>query len=120
MSAVAGRWDTYLLQIVDNPLPNVDQALVIVGSNKRGTIYGIYDLSEQIGVSQMHVVMDMHQRKRRFFEDTDAIVALPGGCGTLEELLEAITEVHRGGSPMRSAFRACPKSSARHLSARPS
>jgi uncharacterized protein (TIGR00730 family) len=46
---------------------------------------------EHKGVSQMHVVMDMHQRKRRFFEQTDAIVALPGGCGTLEELLEAIT-----------------------------
>jgi uncharacterized protein (TIGR00730 family) len=46
---------------------------------------------EHKGVTQMHVVMDMHQRKRRFFEDTDAIVALPGGCGTLEELLEAIT-----------------------------
>lgn len=43
------------------------------------------------GVTQMHVVLDMHQRKRRFFEGTDAIVALPGGCGTLEELLEAIT-----------------------------
>ncbi len=46
---------------------------------------------EHKGVTQMHVVMDMHQRKRRFFEGTDAIVALPGGCGTLEELLEAIT-----------------------------
>jgi uncharacterized protein (TIGR00730 family) len=46
---------------------------------------------EHKGVSRMHVVMDMHQRKRRFFEGTDAIVALPGGCGTLEELMEAIT-----------------------------
>lgn len=46
---------------------------------------------EHKGVTRMHVVMDMHQRKRRFFEGTDAIVALPGGCGTLEELLEAIT-----------------------------
>ncbi len=46
---------------------------------------------EHKGVTQMQVVMDMHQRKRRFFEGTDAIVALPGGCGTLEELLEAIT-----------------------------
>ncbi len=46
---------------------------------------------EHKGVTRMHVVMDMHQRKKRFFEGTDAIVALPGGCGTLEELLEAIT-----------------------------
>ena len=36
---------------VANPLPGVDQALVIAGSDKRGTIYGIYEISEQIGVS---------------------------------------------------------------------
>lgn len=46
---------------------------------------------EHKGVSKLHIVMDMHERKKRFFEGTDAIVALPGGCGTLEELLEAIT-----------------------------
>jgi uncharacterized protein (TIGR00730 family) len=46
---------------------------------------------EHKGVSKLHVVMDMHERKKRFFEGTDAIIALPGGCGTLEELLEAIT-----------------------------
>ncbi|HKI68498.1 MAG TPA: glycosyl hydrolase 115 family protein, partial [Verrucomicrobiae bacterium] len=36
---------------VPNPMPGVDNALVIAGSDKRGTIYGIYDLSEEIGVS---------------------------------------------------------------------
>lgn len=39
----------------------------------------------------LQVVPDMHTRKRRFFEGTDALITLPGGCGTLEELLEAIT-----------------------------
>ncbi len=48
---VIHRWDTFGLQTVENPLPNVDQALAIFGSNKRGTIYGMYDLSSQIGVS---------------------------------------------------------------------
>ena len=48
---VAGRWDTYALQTVETPLPGVDRALVIFGSNKRGTIYGMYDLSSRIGVS---------------------------------------------------------------------
>jgi uncharacterized protein (TIGR00730 family) len=33
----------------------------------------------------------MHERKKRFLQDTDAVVALPGGCGTMEELLEVIT-----------------------------
>lgn len=37
------------------------------------------------------VVRDMHERKRRMIEGVDAVIALPGGCGTLEELMEAIT-----------------------------
>ena len=36
---------------LSNPLPGVDEALVILGSDRRGTVYGIYELSEQIGVS---------------------------------------------------------------------
>src|SRR5678816_1097120 len=48
---VGGRWETFLTQVVEKPMPGVDRALVIAGSDKRGTIYGIYDLSEQIGVS---------------------------------------------------------------------
>ena len=46
---------------------------------------------EHKGISRLDVVVDMHERKKKFFVDTDAIIALPGGCGTLEELLEAIT-----------------------------
>ena len=42
-------------------------------------------------VSEMHIVPDMHTRKRMFLEDIDAVIALPGGCGTFEELLEAMT-----------------------------
>ena len=37
------------------------------------------------------VVEDMHQRKKKLLENTDAIIALPGGIGTLEELLEMMT-----------------------------
>ncbi|WP_317128879.1 glycosyl hydrolase 115 family protein [Hymenobacter aquaticus] len=51
VSQVAGRWETFVLQVVEKPLPGVARALVIAGSDKRGTIYGIYDLSQQIGVS---------------------------------------------------------------------
>jgi uncharacterized protein (TIGR00730 family) len=43
------------------------------------------------GVNDIKFVKDMHERKKRFLDGTDALVALPGGCGTLEELLEAIT-----------------------------
>jgi uncharacterized protein (TIGR00730 family) len=42
-------------------------------------------------LSDLRVVEDMHERKRLMLELSDAVVALPGGCGTLEELFEAIT-----------------------------
>jgi uncharacterized protein (TIGR00730 family) len=42
-------------------------------------------------LSELHLVEDMHERKKLMIQDTDAVIALPGGCGTLEELFEAIT-----------------------------
>jgi uncharacterized protein (TIGR00730 family) len=42
-------------------------------------------------LSELHVVESMHERKRRMLEGADAVIALPGGCGTLEELFEAVT-----------------------------
>jgi hypothetical protein len=49
--AIAGKWESFLITTVTNPLPGINEALVIAGSDKRGTIYGIYEVSEQIGVS---------------------------------------------------------------------
>ncbi len=51
VSGVTGKWESYVRVVVANPMPGVDQALVIAGSDKRGTIYGMYDLSSFIGVS---------------------------------------------------------------------
>jgi uncharacterized protein (TIGR00730 family) len=43
------------------------------------------------GISEVIVTLDMGERKKRMFENADAVVALPGGIGTVEELTEAIT-----------------------------
>jgi len=43
------------------------------------------------GVANLEVVEDMRERKHRLLTGSDAVIALPGGCGTLEELFEAIT-----------------------------
>jgi len=51
VAAIRGRWESFIIQVVSQPWPGVKRALVIVGSDKRGTIYGLYDVSEQIGVS---------------------------------------------------------------------
>ena len=51
VSGIAGKWETSLQQVVQNPLPGVRSAFVIAGSDQRGTIFGIYDVSRKIGVS---------------------------------------------------------------------
>ena len=51
VSAIRGHWEMSVTQIVARPFPGVRSALVIAGADKRGTIFGVYDLSEQIGVS---------------------------------------------------------------------
>jgi uncharacterized protein (TIGR00730 family) len=43
------------------------------------------------GLTRLELVEDMRERKHRLLTDSDAVIALPGGCGTLEELFEAIT-----------------------------
>lgn len=48
---IAGKWESYVIKTVETPAPGVEKALVIAGSDKRGAIYGVYDLSQQIGVS---------------------------------------------------------------------
>lgn len=43
------------------------------------------------GLTQLELVGDMRERKHKLLTGSDAVIALPGGCGTLEELFEAIT-----------------------------
>ncbi len=50
-SDLKGKTEKYIMTVVANPMPGIDEALVIAGSDRRGTVYGIYELSEQIGVS---------------------------------------------------------------------
>jgi len=64
VSGIRGQWESYVLQVVQNPLPGVAQALVIAGSDRRGTIYGIYQLSELIGVSPWYWWADVPVKKR--------------------------------------------------------
>lgn len=61
--AIRGKWEAFIVQVVEHPLPGVDRALVIAGSDKRGTIYGIYELSQQIGVSPWYWWADVPVKK---------------------------------------------------------
>jgi glycosyl hydrolase family 115 (putative glucuronidase)/glycosyl hydrolase family 115 len=46
-----GKWETFIVATVSNPLPNVGMGLVIAGSDRRGTAFGVFELSQAIGVS---------------------------------------------------------------------
>jgi hypothetical protein len=54
-----GKNEKFVIQSVKNPFKGVEEALVIAGSDKRGTIYGIYELSLQIGVSPWYYWADV-------------------------------------------------------------
>jgi len=64
VSKIQNQWDAYQVQVIEQPFPQVQRALVIVGANKRGTMYGIYSLSEQIGVSPWYWWADVPVKKK--------------------------------------------------------
>lgn len=49
VSSINGQWESFIAKQVSNPLPGVESAYVIVGADKRGTIFALYDHSEQFG-----------------------------------------------------------------------
>jgi hypothetical protein len=64
VSDVKGKWESCLIQVVENPMKGIDKALVIVGSDRRGTAYGLLELSKQIGVSPWYYFADVPVVKR--------------------------------------------------------
>lgn len=57
--ALRGKNEKFIIQHVKNPFKGIEEALVIAGSDKRGTIYGIYELSRQIGISPWYYWADV-------------------------------------------------------------
>ena len=71
----------------------VSDAALAAGGQVTGVIPGFMVSRgwQHDGLTELRVVADMHERKKTMLALSDAVVALPGGCGTLEELLEVIT-----------------------------
>jgi len=51
VTGIKGKWEAFTLQVVQHPFKGIDNALVIAGSDRRGTAYGVFELSKQAGVS---------------------------------------------------------------------
>jgi len=60
-----GKWEAYKILTIKNPLKGIDQALVIVGSDRRGTAYGVFEVSKQIGVSPWYWWADVPVQKKQ-------------------------------------------------------
>ncbi|MDC7135348.1 glycosyl hydrolase 115 family protein [Bacteroides zhangwenhongii] len=65
VSSLKNRWESYLIEIVCNPLPGVGKALVVVGSDRRGTAYGLFSISEAMGISPWYWWADAPVVKRQ-------------------------------------------------------
>lgn len=72
VSQVRGQWESYLIDVVDG-------SLVIAGSDKRGTIYGIYEISRQIGVSPWYWWADVpvQHRDSLFYQEGRVVQPSP-------------------------------------------
>ncbi|MCD8337757.1 MAG: glycosyl hydrolase 115 family protein [Lachnospiraceae bacterium] len=77
LGALKGRWESYGFCLVEHPLPEIEQGLVIVGSDRISTIYGMFHLSELLGVTAWGFWGDVRPPKLGSVLLTDRELALP-------------------------------------------
>jgi hypothetical protein len=70
-SLIRGKREVYQIKMIERPFDGVSKALLVCGSDKRGTIYGMFALSEFIGVSPLHFWGDAEPQKRERIEITN-------------------------------------------------
>lgn len=63
-TSLTGKWEGYQLQTISHPFQGVDNAIVITGSDRRGTAFGVFELTKQIGVSPWYWWADVPVKKR--------------------------------------------------------
>lgn len=63
--ALTGQWERYSLRVLNKPLKNITQALVVAGSDVRGTAYGAFAVSEKIGVTPWYWWADAVPARRK-------------------------------------------------------
>ena len=78
VSAIRGGWEQYVIKVLDAPMKGINKALVIVGSDRRGTAYGVFTLSEAMGVSPWYWWADIPVIKnKRLYVKADTISTAP-------------------------------------------
>ncbi|KAJ6484507.1 hypothetical protein C8R47DRAFT_1280830 [Mycena vitilis] len=74
VSGIENQWEAFMTRVVANPLPGIAKAYVMIGADKRGTIFALYDHSEQFGVSPWYWWADVPTTPH------PALFVSPGGC----------------------------------------
>jgi hypothetical protein len=69
---IRGEWERFIVQTVSEPFPAVEEALVVVGSDRRGAAFGVFALSEAMGVSPWHFWADVPVKRR------EKVIVAPG------------------------------------------
>lgn len=80
-SPIINQWERFIIQTVNNPFPGVKQALIILGSDRRGAAFGVFTLSEKMGVSPWYWWADspvkrnetVYLKKSRYVSDSPAV-----------------------------------------------
>jgi len=76
---IAGNWEAYQLQSIKSPFAGYKNGLIITGNDRRGTAYGVFELSKQIGVSPWYWWADVpvKQKKELFVKTSFSITDAP-------------------------------------------
>ncbi len=76
LTSLANKWEGYQVQHIPHPLPGIDHILTIAGSDRRGTAYGVFEFSKQLGVSPWYWWADVPVTgKRKLFITPGAFIA---------------------------------------------
>ena len=65
VDSIKNKWESYQIQIINNPFKGIARALVIAGSDKRGTAYGVFEISKQMGISPWYYWADVPAKKKK-------------------------------------------------------
>ncbi|WP_188548260.1 glycosyl hydrolase 115 family protein [Hymenobacter qilianensis] len=63
-TSLRGKWESFSITVVDKPLGQAGKALVIAGSDRRGTAFGVFELSRRLGVSPWYWWADVTPRQQ--------------------------------------------------------
>ncbi|HEX2922117.1 MAG TPA: glycosyl hydrolase 115 family protein [Bacteroidales bacterium] len=79
IESLVGQWEKFMIQTIDKPFPGVKRALIILGSDRRGAAYGVFTLSEKMGVSPWYWWADVPVEKHEeiFIENCSYISKAP-------------------------------------------